>query len=273
MQEVVAKALRQSGRSRLILGHVRGREDYRRAIQVYEEIAARFPERIWLRTGLIETLRDYASMLAEPIDSAEADSSIRRAVDVADTLIGNRSAALPCFRKELIGPFSGLAWNLVSQGPLKSGDVSSAVRIARQAVDWDSERPDSWRSLGMACYRAGDWESSATSFRRAMDLNNGGSPADWFMMAAIDQHLGNDNDARRWYNRAVSWLTESPAVYSSGASVRRSRDEAVKVLGLPVAIIDQAAAHPMIDAMNARTPRDEHLPDLSTDGSSNPRWP
>jgi hypothetical protein len=105
-----------------------------------------------------------------------------------------------------------------------------------------------------------------------MDLDNGGSPADWFMMAAIDQHLGNDNDARRWYNRAVSWLKQSPAVYSSGASVRRSREEAIKALAIPVSTIDQVS-HPVIEAMNAPTPHNEHIPDLSTDGSNNPRWP
>jgi tetratricopeptide (TPR) repeat protein len=232
MQEIVAKALRQSGRSRLILGDVRGREHYRRAIQVYEDLAAASPERIWLRTGLIETLREYASMLAEPVDSAEADVSIRRAVQVADTLIGNRSAALPCFRKELVGPFSGLAWNLVSQAPLRPGDVSTAVRIARQAVDWDSERPDSWRSLGMACYRSGDWQSASASIGRAMVLANGGNAADWFLMAAIEHRLGNDKDARRWYDRAVSWLKEDPESDDSrGPELRRSREEAIKALG------------------------------------------
>jgi len=273
MQEVVAKALKQSGRSRLILGQVRGREDYRRAIQIYEEIASQFPERIWLRTGLIETLREYASMLAEPVDSAEADSSIRRAVDVADTLIGNQSAALPCFRKELIGPFSGLAWNLVSQGPLRPGDVSSAVRIARQAVDWDSERPDSWRSLAMACYRSGDWQSSAASLRRAMDLDNGGNPADLFLMAAIDHHLGNDTDARRWYDRAMSWLKQVPTFNQRAPELRRSRQEAIRALGLPVSTILQRTASPVIEAMHNRQSDSDYLPDLSSAASSNPRWP
>jgi serine/threonine protein kinase len=274
MQEVVAKALRQSGRSRLILGNVRGREDYRRAIQIYEEIAARFPERIWLRTGLIETLREYASMLAEPVDSAEAESSIHRAVDVADTLIGNRSAALPCFRKELIGPFSGLAWNLVSQAPLRPGDVSSAVRIARQAVDWDSERPNSWRSLGMACYRSGDWQSAAASLRRAMDLDNGGNAADWFLMAAIDHHLGNDVDARRWYDRAISWLKQVPAPVDLGApELRRSREEAIKALGLPVSTIDSGSAAPVIAAMNESRLNPEPSSDLSAAACANPRFP
>src|SRR5262249_32201103 len=59
MQEVVAKALRQSGRGRLLTGDAGGRDDYRRAIQVYEDLAARHPDYIWLRAGLIQTLREY----------------------------------------------------------------------------------------------------------------------------------------------------------------------------------------------------------------------
>jgi serine/threonine protein kinase len=274
MQEVVAKALRQSGRSRLILGQVRGRDDYRRAIQIFEEIAARYPERIWLRTGLIETLREYASMLAEPVDSEEADSTIRRAVDVADTLIGNRSAALPCFRKELIGPFSGLAWNLVSQGPLRPGDVSSAVRIARQAVDWDSERPNSWRSLGMACYRSGDWQSANASLRRAMDLDGGGNAADWFLMAAVEHHQGNDEDARRWYDRAVAWLKQAPTPLDLGRpELLRSREEAIRALGLAVSTIDQGTTVPMIEVMNQTQSQAEFVLDFSAAASANPRLP
>ncbi len=251
MQEVVAKALRQSGRFRLILGDSRGRDDYRRAIQVYEELATRFPERIWLRTGLIETLREHASLLAEPIDSTEAEGSIRRAVEVAETLVGNQSAALPCFRKALVGPFSGLAWNFVSQAPLRPGDVAKAVRIARQAVDWDADRPDSWRSLGISCYRAGDWKSAATSFRTAMDLDKGGNAADWFLMAAIDHHLGNDSDARRWYERAISWLKQHNLSESTGdLELRRSREEAIRALGLPVSDSVDGTTGFVIEAMN-----------------------
>ena len=231
-REIVAKAFRQSGRARLMLGDPRGREDYRHAIQVYEDLATRSPERIWLRTGLIETLREYASLLAEPIDAAEAHGSARRAIEIAETLIGDRSVAAPRFRKELIGPFGGQAWNLVSHVPVRPGDVTQAVRIAWQAVDWDADQPDSWRSLGIACYRSRDWQSAAASFRRAMDLDGDGTAADWFFLAAINHQLGNDHEARRWYDRAISWLKQAPdRAGSAGAELRRSRDEALRALG------------------------------------------
>ena len=235
MREVVAKALRQAGRSRLILGDAHGRTEYRRAIQIYEELAARFPERIWLRTGLIETLHEYANLLEEPSSAEEADVSIHRAVEVAGTLIGNQSAAMPCFRKDLVGPFSGLAWTIVSQARLRPIEVAQAIRIAQQAVDWDSQRSDAWRSLGMTCYRAGDWKSASSSLRQAMDLDRGGNAADWFLMSAIDHHLGKHTDARRWYDGAISRLTEAGSSERiGGIELHRSRVEALKALGMPV---------------------------------------
>jgi serine/threonine protein kinase len=233
-REIVAKASRQSGRSRLMLGDSRGKEDYRRAIQFYEEMAARWPERIWLRTGLIETLREYATLLSRPADATEADGSTRRALEVADSLIGDPSAALPCFRKGLIAPFNGLARDLVSKGVPRPGDVAHAVRIARQAVDWDAEQSDSWRSLGLACYRAGDWPSAAESVKSAMDHDGGGNAADWFSMAAINHYLGKAPEARRWYDRALSGSKETKETHDSAkAELLRTRDEARRVLGLP----------------------------------------
>jgi eukaryotic-like serine/threonine-protein kinase len=255
MREVVAKALRQAGRSRLILGDAHGRTEYRRAIQIYEELAARFPERIWLRTGLIETLHEYANLLEEPSSAEEADVSIHRAVEVADTLIGNESAAMPCFRKDLVGPFSGLAWTIVSQARLRPIEVAQAIRIAQQAVDWDSQRSDAWRSLGMTCYRAGDWKSASSSLRQAMDLDRGGNAADWFLMAAIDHHLGKHTDARRWYDGAISRLTESgSAERTGGIELHRSRVEALKALGMPVPESYKQPPPRVIEAMNVPNP-------------------
>ena len=63
-QEVLAKAQRQTGFCRLNMGDSRGRQDYRQAIRGFQDLAARFPERLWYRTRLIETLQQYAGLLA-----------------------------------------------------------------------------------------------------------------------------------------------------------------------------------------------------------------
>ncbi len=86
---LVAQALRRAGRSRLILDDARGRDDFRRAIRIYEKLVVRFPKRYTLRLALIETLREFAALLVEPIDSAEARRSTTRALELAEL----RSAA------------------------------------------------------------------------------------------------------------------------------------------------------------------------------------
>jgi hypothetical protein len=87
MEELIAKALRDSGWCRLIRGDTSGRDDYRRAIQIYEGLASRFPEQPRFRTGLIETMREYASLLAEPIGSEGHSGAISRTVDLSENLI------------------------------------------------------------------------------------------------------------------------------------------------------------------------------------------
>ncbi len=231
-----------------MLGDSRGRDDYRRAIQAYAALVQRFPERVWLRTGLIETLREYATLLAEPIEYQDPQSSISRVVELAGTLDREGWAASPYFDEQVLNRWTGLESKLTSRAPLRPDNARNAVHVARQAVDCDSERPDSWRSLGIACYRAGDCASAAGSMRRAMDLDHGGSAADWFLMAAIDHRLGNTQEARLWYDRANSWLKREGARESEeNPQLRRCRDEALRVLGLRVSdSTDEATGVPLI---------------------------
>ena len=84
-----------------------------------------------------------------------------------------------------------------------------------------------------------------------MDLDKGGNAADWFLMAAIDHHLGNDSDARRWYERAISWLKQHNLSESTGdLELRRSREEAIRALGLAVSDSDDGTTGFVIEAMN-----------------------
>jgi hypothetical protein len=105
-----------------------------------------------------------------------------------------------------------------------------------------------------------------------MELDHGGNPADWFLMAAIDHHLGNDQDARRWYDRGVAWLRQYPAVDPAGAELRRSREEAVRALGIPISTVDPSPTS-VIEAVNRRTSHVQFFADLSAEASKNPRWP
>jgi eukaryotic-like serine/threonine-protein kinase len=148
----------------------------------------------------------------------------------------------------------------------------NALGAIDQAVDWDAERSDAWRSLGMTCYRAGDWKSASSSLRQAMELDHGGNAADWFLMAAIDHHLGKHTDAQHWYDGAISRLTEpSSAERTGGIELRRSRAEALEALGMPVPESYNRPRARVIEAMNVALPPEP--PSLDGPAARSPERP
>ena len=87
---------------RMAISDRHSRADYARAIEVYEALAAKTPKAIYYRTGLIATLREYASVAEKLDDQVTALASWRRACDIADGLLADPDAKLPCFRKQLV---------------------------------------------------------------------------------------------------------------------------------------------------------------------------
>lgn len=208
--EVAAKAYRQAGFCRMALGSPKGRQDYRQAINSYESLVSRKPELIFLRTGLIETLHEYSRMLTAPADKPEAEVSFRRALAVAESLIRNPEADKHCYTMGLVGPLNDLAWELVKRAPVQFSDAQLAIRLSRQTVDWEPTQSGFWNTLGVAYFRVGDWSSAASALQKSMDLSGGGDAADWFFMAAIDQHLGKPQQAHQRFDQAVSWMKKNP---------------------------------------------------------------
>ena len=240
MQELAARACRSAGYTRMVLGDPRGRLDYRHSIRIYEDIAAQSPGLLWLRTALIDTLQEYASLLTAPEHADEADGSIRHALEIAVELIENRDIEQHCFRMGLINPLNNLSWGLVRRTSVSPSDAALAVRLARKAADWEPTQAALWNTLGVACYRTGNWSAAASALQRAMDLKGGGDAADWFFLAALHHRQGDTKQARQWYDRAVARMQQSPdpdkAVF---AELRGFRDEVALVIGCATLAAEQ----------------------------------
>ena len=186
---------------------------------------------------MIETLHEYAGLLTSPSEDTEADATFRRALAVAEALLGDKSANAHCFSSRLVGPFNSLAWELVHRPTvIRDSDVALAVRLAERAVVWEPNQANIWNTLGVAHYRAANWPAATEALRKSMALNNGGTAADWFFLAANLHQQGAAKEARRWYDQAVTWVDLNPPLDQvQAAELKKFREEAAQVLAASTA--------------------------------------
>jgi tetratricopeptide (TPR) repeat protein len=135
---------------------------------------------------------------------------------------------------------NNLAWSLATTADLAGRDPEKAVELAKKAVEFVPDDGNSWNTLAVAYYRARAWKEARATFKKAMDLRDGGDSFDWFFLAMIAATDGQPDEARQWYDKAVVWMK---ANRPADAELRRFRIEAVGVLKID----DSDAATPLPD--------------------------
>jgi Flp pilus assembly protein TadD len=101
------------------------------------------------------------------------------------------------------------------------------VRLAQKAVTASPEAGNYWNTLGVAHYRNGDARAAVAALETSMRLRAGGNSFDWFVLAMAHSRLGDRDQARRWYDRAVEWMDQHPPPH---VELRRFRAEAEAML-------------------------------------------
>jgi serine/threonine protein kinase/tetratricopeptide (TPR) repeat protein len=112
----------------------------------------------------------------------------------------------------------------------KLRDGAEALRLARMTVERAPTNVWSWQALGWALYATESWKESIDAFHKSMDLPQdpkGGDSGQWFGLAAAHARLGEKEEARRWYDRAVQWMEKHMPDH---VELRRFRAEAEQAL-------------------------------------------
>jgi hypothetical protein len=60
-----------------------------------------------------------------------------------------------------------------------------------------------------------------------MELRNGGDSTDWFFLAMTHWQLGDKDQARKWFDKAVTWMEKNQP---GNDKLRRFRTEAEELL-------------------------------------------
>jgi Flp pilus assembly protein TadD len=166
---------------------------YRKAIESYNRSA---PHRVAL-----------AGALAEAGDFDGATASYQKAIELAPHLPTTHN---------------NLAWLLATYPEAKRRDPARAVLLARQAIELAPKEGTFYNTLGVAHYRAGDWQAAIDALNQSCQLRQGGDVFDWFFLAMAYQKLGKPDEARKRYDQAVGWMVKNSQTL---AKVRQEADE------------------------------------------------
>jgi Tfp pilus assembly protein PilF len=125
--------------------------------------------------------------------------------------------------------YNNFAWLLATCPDPKFRDPARAVQLAKKATGLMPKANTFWNTLGVANYRAGDWQAARTALEKSMELQQGGNSFDWIFLAMAHWRLGEKDKAREWYDRAVQWMDKNQP---TNEELRRFRAEAAELLGL-----------------------------------------
>ena len=131
-----------------------------------------------------------------------------------------------------------------AMGRQSSVDPAQAVQWAKQAVAGD-QPPWYFHVLGLAQYRAGQFDEAQQSFTRSKIETWGGRDLNWFGLALVHHRQGRPDEAQQCLDKGIQWLerfgppgSEQPttihyADWLEAQVLRREVEDVVKIKQSP----------------------------------------
>jgi len=223
-----------------------------RARVVNEKLAADFPAVTLYRTDLFHSQRRLGDLLLGAGRYPDAESAYSQAIELnpddpeawcrrafAYSAAGQPEKALADYEKAVtLIPASAeahnnLAWFLATSSDGNLRDPRRALELAKKAVEL-APQGNSWNTLGVAYYRAGEWKAAIEALNKSMDLSNGGDAFDFFFLAMAHWQQGDKDEAQKWHEKAVQWMQKNEEALKKDKmhdeELRRFRAEAEELL-------------------------------------------
>jgi tetratricopeptide (TPR) repeat protein len=194
---------------------------YREALELSEKLAAQFPTLVGYRFHAAYWHNALGGLLTAAGRTSDAADAFRQATANYGAAIELNSNHAPSLMN--------LAWILATAPDPQFRNPQEAVLLAEEAMRLAPTSANASSILGVTRYRAGDYRASIAELEKSEELGPGqefGFNAVFIAMARW--RLGERDEARRWYEKAVEWMKTKP----NDDELRRFRSEAAALLGL-----------------------------------------
>jgi tetratricopeptide (TPR) repeat protein len=191
-----------------------------KASSILRDLVADHPKEPAYREQLTYTLNSTAVLCNSARQPREAEEAYQQLIDLLRENVTSNPRG---------DDLNWLAWTLVDCPIVAVRNPAEAIPLAKQAVASAPSTGKYWNTLGVAYYRAGDYQSAVATLEESVKRGEGGTAWDFFFLAMAQKHLGNITEASRWYEKAVSRMEKNAPLHGD---LLRYRAEADSLLGM-----------------------------------------
>jgi len=170
----------------------------------------------------LESMTALANSYALAGREAEAIKLSEEALGISNTKLGPTNAFALDNMQRLVRLLSH------SKDP-KLRNPTRVVDLSKELAEANPGDGALWHSLGVAHYRASNWQSAVDALNKSMELRKGGDAFGWLYLAMAHWQLGEKDKARRRYDHVVDWMTKTKP---ANEDLTRLRNEAAELLGV-----------------------------------------
>jgi tetratricopeptide (TPR) repeat protein len=223
-------------------------KEFQAGITEFEDLRKRAPQTVQYTRHVFSTLVEYGELQRRNGRFAEAEATLRKAVDLINATApkypegesrlrddlaslyanqwlllagaGREQEAADFVKKlESAKPQNATALIAIARAMLdetepKTRNPAEAIRLARWATDLEANQPDHWLVLGLAQLRGDDAKSSIQSLETASKLKLTYSPEIGLLQALAFRQVGDRANAAKRLAEAKSWLADNGTINS-----------------------------------------------------------
>ncbi len=183
---------------------------FREVLRLCQHWAAVAADRPDARCVLAQSYHQLGTLLTAADRIEEARIAHRRGLAVAEKLAAEfprYQEVLAASRNQLARLLSRADRSMAIPTALPSPDRQRAVELALEAVGFAPQRAAFWNTLGIARYRAGDWNEAIEALHRSEKLDDKGNFFSFnaFFLAIAHHAAGDSEKANQWLKKAVEW--------------------------------------------------------------------
>jgi tetratricopeptide (TPR) repeat protein len=214
----------------------------------YQEAIAEWDKALVLKADYADAHMNLAATLANIGKTQEALEHLQRGLEynhavradlettagIALAKIGHIQEAIDRYERalkinpELFEAVNNLAWQLATTKVERFRDPARAVELGKKAVQLQPTSADAANTLGIACYRAGDFQSAIEWLDQAIKLRGAGTAYDWFFLAMAHEQLHQDGEAKSAYESALDWVSKQAEGDDQLVEFRREAEGVLK---------------------------------------------